>query len=177
MKLAPIDVVIIAGYMAVIIYITWRSRRFAGRSLDNFFLAGRNMPGWMTGFSYAASMLSADSAVAYGGLAVITGVYVCWFYLSRFGIALFLGAVLFAVFWRRLNTFTTLEFYELRFEGRPGTLMRFWLAFRTSLIAMVAWIGISLLALVKISGPVLGWRWRCRWPSATCTSRDTSELC
>src|SRR4051794_24722916 len=156
MKLAPVDVAVILAYMGVIGWITVRTRRFAGRSLENFFLGGRSMPGWMTGVSYAASMMSADSAVAYGGLAVITGTYVCWFYLSRFGLALFLGAVLFAVFWRRLNTFTTLEFYELRFGGLPGTLMRFWLAFRTSLIAMVAWTGISLLALVKISGPVLG---------------------
>lgn len=156
MKLAALDIVIIVAYVAILVYITWRSRRFAGRSLENYYLAGRNMPGWMTGISYAASMMSADSAVAYGGLAVITGVFVCWFYLSRFGIALFLGAVLFAVFWRRLNTFTTLEFYELRFEGLPGTLMRLWLALRTSLIAMVAWTGISLLALVKLSKPVLG---------------------
>ena len=111
----------------------------------------------MAGISYAASMLSADSAVAYGGLAAVTGTFVCWFYLSRFGITLFWGAVLFAVFWKRLNTFTTLEFYELRFEGRPASLMRLWLALRKSLIAMVAWTGISLLALVKIAEPVLGW--------------------
>jgi len=157
MKLAGIDALIIAAYMSVIAYIGWRSRRFAGKSLENYFLGGRNMPGWMTGISYAASMVSADAAVAYGGLAAVTGVYVCWFYLSRFGIALFLGAILFAVFWKRLNTFTTLEFYELRFEGRPASLMRLWLALRTSLIAMVAWTGISLLALVKISQPILGW--------------------
>jgi solute:Na+ symporter, SSS family len=157
MKLAGIDVLIIAAYMSVIVYIAVRSRRFAGKSLENYFLGGRNMPGWMAGISYAASMMSADSAVAYGGLAATTGIYVCWFYLSRFGIALFLGAILFAVFWKRLNTFTTLEFYELRFEGRPATLMRLWLALRTSLIAMVAWTGISLLALVKIAEPVLGW--------------------
>jgi Na+/proline symporter len=157
MKLVGIDALIIAAYMTVIAYIGWRSRRFAAKNLENYFLGGRNMPGWMTGISYAASMMSADSAVAYGGLAAITGVYVCWFYLSRFGIALFLGAILFALFWKRLNTFTTLEFYELRFEGRPASLMRLWLALRTSLIAMVAWTGISLLALVKISQPVLGW--------------------
>lgn len=157
MKLAPIDVLIVLAYTGVILYIAARSRKFAGKNLENYFLAGRNMPGWMTGISYAASMVSADSAVGYGGLAVVTGLYVSWIYLSRFGIALFLGALLFAVYWRRLNTFTTLEFYELRFEGLPGTLMRLWLAFRTSLIAMVAWTGISLLALVKISEPVLGW--------------------
>ncbi|HWB96454.1 MAG TPA: hypothetical protein VG672_07120 [Bryobacteraceae bacterium] len=157
MKLAAFDGLIIAAYMFVIAYIGWRSRKFAGKSLENYFLGGRSMPGWMTGLSYAASMMSADSAVAYGGLAAITGIYVCWFYLSRFGIALFLGAILFAVFWKRLNTFTTLEFYELRFEGRPASLMRVWLALRTSLIAMVAWTGISLLALVKVGEPILGW--------------------
>jgi SSS family solute:Na+ symporter len=157
MKLRSIDILIVLAYTTVILYIAGRSRRFAGKSLENYFLAGRNMPGWMTGVSYAASMVSADAAVGYGGLAVVTGLSVSWIYLSRFGFALFLGAMLFAVFWRRLNTFTTLEFYELRFEGLPGTLMRFWLAFRTSLVAMVAWTGISLLALVKISEPVLGW--------------------
>ncbi len=157
MKLGAIDGLIIAAYMFVIAYIGWRTRRFAGQNLENYFLGGRSMPGWMTGLSYAASMMSADSAVAYGGLAAVTGVYVCWFYLSRFGIALFLGAVLFAVYWKRLNTFTTLEFYELRFEGRPAAIMRVWLAVRTSLIAMVAWTGISLLALVKIGEPILGW--------------------
>ena len=157
MTLAPIDILIVFAYIAVMLYIGVRSRQFAGKNLENYFLAGRNMPGWMTGVSYAASMVSADAAVGYGGLAVVTGLSVSWIYLSRFGLALFLGAMLFAVYWRRLNTFTTLEFYELRFEGMPGTLMRFWLAFRTSLIAMVAWTGISLLALVKISQPVLGW--------------------
>jgi len=157
MKLAAIDAAVIAAYLGVIVYITARSRQFAARSLDNFFLGGRNMPGWMTGVSYAASMMSADSAVAYGGLAAISGLYVSWWYLSRFGIAFFFGALLFAVYWRRLNTFTTLEFYELRFEGMPGMLMRLWLAIRTSLIAMVAWTGISLLALAKISEAVLGW--------------------
>lgn len=157
MKLAGIDFLIIAAYMAVVVYIALRSRKFAGKNLENYFLGGRGMPGWMAGISYAASMMGADAAVAYGGLAAITGAYVCWFYLSRFGIALFLGAVLFAVFWKRLNTFTTLEFYELRFEGLPASLMRCWLAVRTSLIAMVAWTGISLLALVKIAAPITGW--------------------
>ncbi|HYM09530.1 MAG TPA: hypothetical protein VEU62_02295, partial [Bryobacterales bacterium] len=78
MKLAAIDVMIIAAYMAVIVYIAWRSRRFAGRNLENYFLGGRNMPGWMTGISYAASMMSADSAVAYGGLAAPRPVRLPW---------------------------------------------------------------------------------------------------
>ena len=110
----------------------------------------------MTGISYAASMMSAGFPPSPTGVwAAVTGSFVCWFYLSRFGIALFLGDFVRRVL-EAAEHFTTLEFYELRFEGRPASLMRLWLAVRTSLIAMVAWTGISLLALVKISEPILG---------------------
>src|SRR5256885_6016705 len=100
-------------------------------------------------------MLNADVAPAYSGLAAVTGLFICWWYLSRFGIAFFLGAVLFAVFWRRLNLFTTPEFYELRFGGTASSVIRTWVALRSSLIAMVAWSGTGLLAMHKIAQPVL----------------------
>jgi Na+/proline symporter len=131
-------------------------RRFAGENLDNYFLAGRSIPGWLNGVSYSAALVSADAACTYGGLATVTGVFVCWWYLSRFGLALFVAAVLFAVFWRRMNLFTSLEFYELRFAGKPAALMRLWIAIRTSCIAMPAWTGVTLLAACKIMEPVAG---------------------
>ena len=40
MKLVGIDTLIIAAYMAVIVYIALRSRRFAGQNLENYFLGG-----------------------------------------------------------------------------------------------------------------------------------------
>ena len=49
-----------------------------------------------------------------------------------------------------------MEFYELRFTGKPAALMRLWIAFRTSFIAMTAWTGITLLAASKILGPTVG---------------------
>src|SRR5262249_50634831 len=131
-------------------------RRFAGRSLEHFFLAGRRNSGWANGLSYAGALLNADVAPAYSGLALVTGLFICWWYLSRFGIAFFLGAVLFAVFWRRLNLFTTREFYELRVGGTASSIIRTWVALRSALVAMVAWSGTGLLAMHKIAKPVLG---------------------
>ncbi len=155
-RLQTIDWVVIGGYFVVLISIALYYRRFAGRSLDDFFLAGRRNSAFANGLSYAAAMMNADVAPAYSGFAVATGLFVCWFYLSRFGIALFIGALLFAVFWRRLNLFTAPEFYELRFGGWASRVIRTWVALKSSLIAMVAWTGTGLLAMYKIADPVLG---------------------
>ncbi len=154
--MAELDLIIVFAYLLLMLGIGLYYRRFAATGLENFFMAGRDVPGWLNGVSYAAAMVSTDAATAYGGLAVVTGVFVCWWYLSRFGLALFIGAVLFAFFWRRLGFFTSLEFYEQRFAGRAASFMRLWIAVRTSLIAMTAWTGITLLASAKILGPTLG---------------------
>lgn len=148
-----LDILIVAAYILLMLGIGFWHRRFASKSMDNFFLGGRKIPGWLNGISYTSALVSPDAATGYGGLAVATGGFICWWYLSRFGLALFLGGVLFAVFWRRLNLFTTLEFYDLRFPKKAAGAMRLWIAIRTSLIAMPAWTGITLLAAYKIMGP------------------------
>lgn len=155
-SLTSLDYAVVGSYFVVLLLIGLYYRRFAGRSLDDFFLAGRRNSGWANGVSYAAALMNADVAPAYSGLTVATGIFICWWYLTRFGPALFIGALLFAVFWRRLRLFTTPEFYELRFGGLASNVMRTWVAVRSSLIAMVAWTGTGLLAMHKIAGPVLG---------------------
>ncbi len=153
MNWAHLDIWIVIGYLVIMLGIGFWHRRFANKSMDNFFLGGRKIPGWLNGVSYTAALVSPDAATGYGGLAVATGGFICWWYLSRFGLALFLGGVLFAFFWRRLNLFTTLEFYNLRFPKKAAVAMRLWIAIRTSFIAMPAWTGITLLAAFKIMGP------------------------
>ncbi len=150
---AQLDIWIVAVYILLMLGIGFWHRRFANKSMDNFFLGGRKIPGWLNGISYTSALVSPDAATGYGGLAVATGGFICWWYLSRFGLALFLGGVLFAFFWRKLNLFTSLEFYDLRFPRRAASAMRLWIAIRTSLIAMPAWTGITLLAACKIMGP------------------------
>lgn len=151
-----LDIWIVVGYLVLMFGLSLWHRRFASTNLENFFLGGRKIPGWLNGISYTAALVSPDAATGYGGLAVVTGAFISWWYLSRFGLALFIGGVLFAVFWRRLNLFTSLEFYGLRFPSKAASAMRIWIAVRTSLIAMPAWTGITLLAAFKIMGPAFG---------------------
>ncbi|HWK59052.1 MAG TPA: hypothetical protein VNQ80_17035 [Parapedobacter sp.] len=156
MAWSQLDIWIIIAYFALMIGLSLWHRKFAAGSMENFFLGGRKVPGWLNGVSYSAALVSPDAATGYGGLAAVTGAFISWWYLSRFGLALFLAGVLFAFFWRRLNLFTSLEFYDLRFKPRTANAMRLWIATRTSLIAMPAWTGITLLAACKIMEPAFG---------------------
>jgi len=151
-----LDVWIIAAYLLMMFGMSLWHKRFASANLENFFLGGRKIPGWLNGISYTAALVSPDAATGYGGLGVVTGAFISWWYLSRFGLALFIGGVLFSGFWRRMNLFTSLEFYDLRFPPRAAAAMRIWIAVRTSFIAMPAWTGITLLAAYKIMGPAFG---------------------
>ena len=156
-SLTTIDYLIMAAYMLFLIAMSLYYRKFAQSSMDNFFLGGRNLKGWLNGTSYAATCMNADVAPAYCGMTVITGLYICWWYISRFGLALMIGGILFAVFWRRTKIFTSPEFYELRFSGTPAIVMRSWVALRSAFIAVVAWTGAGLLGLSKVSEALLGW--------------------
>ena len=112
------DYAVMAIYMAGLVGLGFYYRKLAQEGLENYFLGGRTLKGWMSGTSYAVTCMNANVAPAYCGMTVITGVWICWWYISRFGLALMIGAVLFAVFWRRLKIFTSPEFYELRFPAR-----------------------------------------------------------
>ena len=156
-RLQPLDYAVMGLYMLVLIAMGFILRKRAGHDLEGYFLAGRRMPGWLNGTSYAATCLNADVAPAYCGMTVITGAFICWWYLSRFGLALMIGGVLFAVLWRRLSLMTSPEFYELRFSGTPAVAVRTWVALRSAFIAVVAWTGAGLLGMHKVAHPMLGW--------------------
>ncbi|MCP4640285.1 MAG: hypothetical protein GY851_07635 [bacterium] len=157
MALGVIDYAVMGGYMLFLLGMGLYYRKFAQKDIENYFLAGRKVPGWLNGVSYAATCMNTDVAPAYCGMTVICGMFICWWYISRFGLALMIGGVLFAACWRRLRIFTSPEFYELRFGGAPALTIRTWVSLRSAFIAVVAWTGSGLLGLHKVVEALLGW--------------------
>ncbi|MCC5878005.1 MAG: sodium:solute symporter [Candidatus Sumerlaeia bacterium] len=123
---------------------------------EGYFLAGRKMPGWMTGISQAVTSMNADVAPAYCGVAVVVGLPVAWFYMSRFGFSLLVAGLLFAVLWKRLRISTGPEFYALRFAGRGGTFVRIWTSIHQVFLGMVPWVGAGMLGVHMIFSPIFG---------------------
>lgn len=167
------DVVVVVLYLLTTFVVGILAHRFwrSGETTDEeYYLAGRRVPAWVNGVSYAATAINADVAPLYCGLAAVIGLPVAWFYISRFGLAWFLVAMLFAVRWRQLNIRTGPEFYALRFGGRAARFIRIYSSLFTVAINIVPWIGAGLLGAHMILSPVLG-------PVLGTDSRLASLLC
>ena len=153
-----IDLAIIVVYLIVSFAIGIISSRWitTGTDEESYYLAGRSMPGWVNGISYAVTAMNADVAPLYCGLAVVIGLPVAWYYLSRFAFAWMLVALVFAVRWWYLGIRTGPEFYSLRFGGNRAKLVRVVSAVFSIAVNMIPWLGAGLLGTHKILGPVFG---------------------
>jgi len=153
------DLIVIFVYLAGLIVISVFAGKIFHRgriTSDDFFLAGRNKKGWLTGLSYTLIAINADVAPLYAGMSAAMGLSVCWFFLSRFTVGWLVMAVLFAVKWRQIGIATGPEFFSLRFKGNQGKFVRVYASLYGVLVGMIPWIGAGLLGLHMIAGPIFG---------------------
>jgi solute:Na+ symporter, SSS family len=154
-----IDIVIVGLYLlASFIFGIFANKILKTSTSDEegYFLAGRKMPGWLNGISFAVTSINADVAPVYVGIAVVVGLPVCWFYLSKFTFAYFLAGMLFYARWRNLGVYTGPEFFKVRFGGRVGTFVRMYSSAFSVCFGMIPWIGAGLLGIHMIFSPFLG---------------------
>jgi len=130
--------------------------RRAGSGTDEFFTSGRAAPWWLVGVSMVATTFSTDTPNLVTNLVREKGVannWVWWAFLLT-GMA---TVFFFARMWRRSQVLTDLEFYELRYSGRPASLVRGFRALYLGLFFNVVIMAAVNLAAAKIANVVLGW--------------------
>ena len=152
----PVDALIVLAFVAYAISAGVRHRRQASKNLDEYFLAGRSLPGWKAGLSMAATQFAADTPLLVTGIIATAGIFGLW-QLWIFGVTfLFLGFVL-AGAWRRAGVVTDAELTEVRYGGAPAAVLRCVKAFYFGTVInciALAWV---LFAAAKIAEPFLLW--------------------
>lgn len=155
MTLDTIDWAIIVGFMTVTVAVGLAVTKRAGRSSADFFLAGRGMPWWLLGMSMVATTFSAGTpnfvtdVVRQQGVA---GNWIWWAFLLTGMMTVFVYAKL----WRRSGVMTDIEFYELRYSGRPAAFLRCFRALYLGVLFNVIVLASANLAAIKIAGAMLG---------------------
>ena len=157
--MSAIDVVIILLFVAYAISAGWRNRGAASRNLEEYFLAGRSLPGWKAGLSMAATQFAADTPLLVTGIIAVSGIFALW-QLWIYALAFLLMGFMLAASWRRAGVLTDAELTELRYGKRPAAVLRGIKAVYFGTIfncTVLAWV---LFAAAKIAEPFLRWeRW------------------
>ena len=95
----------------------------AGKSMDEFFLSGRNIPWWLAGTSMVATTFAADTPLAVTGMVAKGGIAGNWLWWNMAASGL-LTVFFYARLWRRSGVMTDIEFSEIRYAGKPAAFLR-----------------------------------------------------
>ncbi|MCL6258980.1 Na+:solute symporter [Aquiflexum sp. TKW24L] len=155
MNISFIDWAIIAAFFIISMLIGVFASKTAGASAKEFFLSGRNMPWWLLGVSMVATTFSADTPNLVTDIVRkqgVSGNWVWWAFLLTGMLTVFVYARL----WRRSELTTDLEFYEMRYSGKPAAFLRAFRALYLGVFFNVVIMATVSLAAIKIGGVMLG---------------------
>jgi len=122
-QLSPVDWVVVALYFLFNLGIGLYYKSRAGKSVDEFFLSGRNIPWWLAGTSMVATTFAADTPLAVTGLVAKGGIAGNWFWWC-FAASGMMTVFFYARLWRRSGVMTDIEFSEIRYSGKPAAFLR-----------------------------------------------------
>ena len=153
--LSTFDIVLITLFFSVTLFIGIYVSKKSGKDSTEFFLSGRSMPWWLLGLSMVATTFSTDTPNLVTDIVRSNGVSGNWIWWA-FLITGMLTVFVYAKLWRKSNVNTDLEFYELRYGGKPASFLRKFRAVYLGVIFNVITMSAVTLAAIKIGGIMLG---------------------
>ena len=113
------------------------------------------MPWWLLGLSMVATTFSTDTPNLVTDIVRTNGVSGNWVWWA-FLITGLLTVFVYAKLWRKSNVNTDLEFYELRYGGKPARFLRQFRSIYLGVVFNVITMSAVTLAAIKIGGIMLG---------------------
>ena len=146
-----LDLVVIAVYLGLMLWLGLAFSRRASRDTGEFFLSGRSLPWFVAGTSMAATTFASDTPLVVTEFVRTQGVAGNWVWFN-FAISHLVTTFFLARLWRRSGVTTDVEFCELRYGGRGAASLRLFkglfYAFITNVVVL-CWV---ILAMTAIAG-------------------------
>jgi solute:Na+ symporter, SSS family len=150
-KLAPVDILILVLYFALVVFIGFCAKGKANTSED-FFLAGREMTAWIAGLSFVSANLGSLELMGWAGAAYQYGILAAhWYWIGAIPAMLFLGIVMMP-FYYISKTHSVPGYLQLRFGEGARAVSAVSFAVMTILMS-----GVNMYAMALVMKTVLGW--------------------
>ena len=155
MKLATKDWILIISFFTLILAIGIIVSKKSGQSTSEYFLSNRSMPWWLLGFSMVATTFSTDTPNLVTDIVRNNGVSGNWIWWA-FLLTGLLTVFVYAKLWRRSDVNTDLEFYDLRYGGKPAHFLRGFRSIYLGVVFNIMAMAAVTLAAIKIGQVMLG---------------------
>ncbi|KAB2852845.1 MAG: Na+:solute symporter, partial [Ignavibacterium sp.] len=145
-----LDYLIVIAYFIFSIIIALIYYKKAGKSTDDFFLSGRNLPWYLAGLSMVATTFAADTPLAVTELVAKNGISGNWLWWN-FAFGGMLTVFFFARLWRRAGIMTEAEFAEIRYSGKPARFLRGFRALYLGLfmnVIIIGWVNKAMTSIL-----------------------------
>ncbi len=147
--MATLDWTVLVIYlMGIVVFGYWVGRN--NRKLDDFFLAGREMPWWAVGLSVMATQISAITFVGTTGQGYGDGMRFLVVYFAL-PFAMVILCVTMVPFFYRAKVFTAYEYLEQRFDLKTRTITSLLFLLQRGLA-----VGVTLYAPALVLSTILG---------------------
>jgi solute:Na+ symporter, SSS family len=151
MRLAGVDWAILALYIGAVLGIGyWLKNRM--HTAEDFLMAGRSLPSWITGPAFMAANLGSLEIVGMIAMSAKYGIMTChWYWLGAIPPMVFLGLFMIKFYYsHRIRSVA--EYLRLRYDSRTHVLNA-----SSFLVVTILMSGINMYALALVCEQMLGW--------------------
>src|SRR5262244_2799421 len=152
MNFTILDWTAIIAYLGITLLLGLYFRSRSGKSVDDYFVSGRNVSWWLAGTSMVATTFAADTPLVVTGLVYTQGIagnWLWWAFLPSGMMTVFL----FARLWRRSELLTDVQFAELRYSGKPAAFLRGFKALYLGLLMnclILGWVTNAMVSIIAV---------------------------
>jgi SSS family solute:Na+ symporter len=149
------DYCILAAYLGLVLYIGIRVKSGI-RSGEDFFLAGRSLPSWMTGIAYMSANLGSLELMGFVANGAKYGMFTNQLYwIGSVPAMIFAGLVMTPMFYRN-RVKSVPEYLKMRYDEKTRTLNAMGFAVLTILTSGINLYGLAIVFKVLFNWPIDG---------------------
>jgi solute:Na+ symporter, SSS family len=153
MNFTLFDWTAVVAYLAITLVLGLYFRGRSSKSVDDYFVSGRNVSWWLAGTSMVATTFAADTPLVVTGLVYTQGIAGNWLWWA-FLLSGMMTVFLFARLWRRSGLLTDVQFAEMRYSGKPAAFLRGFRAVYLGLLMnclILGWVTKAMTSIVAVT--------------------------
>ena len=163
MNFTFLDWAAIVAYLVITLVLGLYFRSRSGKSVDDYFVSGRNVHWALAGTSMVATTFAADTPLLVAGLVYTQGIAGNWLWWA-FLLSGMMTVFLFARLWRRSELLTDVQFAEMRYSGKPAAFLRGFRAIYLGLLMnclILGWVTKAMNTIIRdtVGVTMANWGW------------------